>query len=81
MREDRWLIGVVSAIWIVLAALYALVPMFNMPGSALVWGSGGVIFLGLTALIVQAERRPGVAASSADVSLACEPKESPHDEL
>lgn len=58
MSEDRWLIGLVSAIWTALAALYALVPMFNMPGSALVWGSGAVIFLGLTMLIAQAERRP-----------------------
>lgn len=57
MSEDGWLIGIVSAIWIALAALYAFVPMFNMPGSALVWGSGAVIFLGLTVLIAQAERR------------------------
>jgi hypothetical protein len=58
MSEDGWLIGLVSAIWTALAALYAFVPMFNMPGSALVWGSGAVIFLGLTALVVRAERQP-----------------------
>lgn len=57
MSEDGWLIGLVSAIWIALAALYAFVPMFNMPGSALVWGSGAVIFLGLTLLVTRAERR------------------------
>jgi hypothetical protein len=57
MNEDSRLIGLVSAIWIALAALYAFVPMFNMPGSALVWGSGAVIFLCLTALVARAERR------------------------
>lgn len=57
MSEDGWLIGVVSVIWVALAALYAFVPMFNMPGSALVWGSGAVIFLGLTAFIARSEQR------------------------
>jgi hypothetical protein len=58
MSEDGWLIGLVSAIWTALAALYAFVPMFNMPGSAPVWGSGAVVFPGLTVLVAQAERRP-----------------------
>jgi Na+-driven multidrug efflux pump len=57
MSEDGWLIGLVSAIWIALAALYAFVPMFDMPGSALVWGSGAAIFLALTALVARAEGR------------------------
>lgn len=57
MREDAWLIGAVSAIWLVLAGLYAFVPMFNMPGSALVWGSGAAIFLALAVLVAGAERR------------------------
>lgn len=57
MSEDAWLIGLVSAIWVALAALYAFVPMFNMPGSALVWGSGAVIFLILTGLIARADRQ------------------------
>jgi hypothetical protein len=58
MSEDSWLIGLVGAIWTALATLYAFVPMFNMPGSALVWGSGALIFLGLTALVVRKERGP-----------------------
>ena len=57
MTEDGWLILLVSAVWIALAALYAFVPVFDMPGSALVWGSGAAIFLGLTALIAKLERR------------------------
>lgn len=57
MTEDGWLIGLVSAIWIALAALYAFVPMFDMPGSALVWGSGAVIFVALTVLVGRADRR------------------------
>lgn len=57
MSEDGWLIGVVCVVWLALAALYALVPMFDMPGSALVWGSGAAIFAALTGLIVRAERR------------------------
>jgi hypothetical protein len=56
MSEDGWLVGLVSAIWMALAVLYAFVPMFDMPGSALVWGSGAVIFLALTFLIGSAER-------------------------
>ncbi len=57
MTVDVWLIGLVTAIWAALAALYAFVPMFNMPGSALIWGSGAVIFLCLAALAGCAERR------------------------
>jgi hypothetical protein len=43
------LIGFVSLVWIALAALYAFVPMFAMPGAAFVWGSGAVVFLVLAA--------------------------------
>ena len=57
MTEDGWLILLVSAVWTALAALYAFVPVFDMPGSALVWGSGAATFLGLTALIAKRERR------------------------
>lgn len=57
MSEDGWLIGTVSAIWLALAALYAFVPMFDMPGSALVWGSGAAIFLALTVLLARVEAR------------------------
>lgn len=51
MSEDVVLILVVSLIWAGLAALYGLVPMFAMPGSALVWGSGAAVFLALAAAI------------------------------
>lgn len=57
MSDDVWLIGLVTAIWAALAALYAFVPMFNMPGSALIWGSGALIFFCLAALAVVAELR------------------------
>lgn len=57
MTEDSLLISLVSLIWIVLAALYAFVPMFAMPGSAIVWGSGGAIFLVLALIIAISERR------------------------
>jgi len=57
MSEDAWLIAAVGAVWAALAGLYAFVPMFAMPGSALVWGGGAVIFLALAMLIVRADRR------------------------
>lgn len=56
MTEDRVLIGLVSLIWIALAALYAFVPMFAMPGSAIVWGSGAAVFLVLAVIIAVSER-------------------------
>ena len=40
MTEDAWLIASVSVVWVGAAALYALVPLFHMPGSAQVWGAG-----------------------------------------
>jgi len=57
MTEDSVFIGLVIAIWIVLAALCAFVPMFAMPGSAVVWGSGAAVFLVLALIIAIAERR------------------------
>jgi hypothetical protein len=57
MTEDSVFIGLVSLIWIVLAALYAFVPMFAMPGSAVVWGSGAAVFLVLAVIIAIMERR------------------------
>jgi hypothetical protein len=57
MTEDSVFIGLVSVIWIALAALYALVPMFAMPGSAIVWGSGAAVFLVLAVFIAISERR------------------------
>ncbi len=39
-----------------LAVVYAVVPMFNMPGYTLVWGWGAVIFLALAVLIAAVSR-------------------------
>lgn len=33
-----------------LAIVYAAVPMFSMPGYAVVWGWGALVFLGLAVL-------------------------------
>jgi hypothetical protein len=57
MSEDSWLIALVAAVWVALAALYAFVPAFHMPGSAAVWGTGALIFLALAILIALADRR------------------------
>jgi hypothetical protein len=57
MKEDIVLLVVVSAVWVVLAVLYATVPMFAMPGYASVWGVGSVIFLLLAGMILVAEMR------------------------
>jgi hypothetical protein len=57
MTEDSVLIGLVSLIWLALAALYAFVPMFAMPGSAVVWGSGAIVFVVLAAIAANAEFR------------------------
>ena len=57
MSEDGWLVGVVFVVWAVLAIAYAVVPMFHMPESALVWGSGAALFLGLGLIAAAAERR------------------------
>ncbi len=51
MKEDIWLLVIVFAVWAALAVLYAVVPMFHMPGYAGVWGWGAVIFLVLAAAI------------------------------
>jgi hypothetical protein len=59
MTEDGALIAFVAAVWTALAALYALVPMFDMPGSAFVWGSGAALFAALAVAIARAERRSG----------------------
>lgn len=57
MREDSVLFLAVFAVWLLLAIVYAVVPMFTMPGYAVVWGWGSLIFLGLAALIALAMRR------------------------
>jgi hypothetical protein len=57
MTEDSVLIALVCLIWAALAGLYAFVPMFSMPGSAMVWGSGAVVFFVLTAFTGATEWR------------------------
>jgi hypothetical protein len=57
MTEDAWLIACVSVVWAVLAALYAFVPLFHMPGSAQVWGAGALIFVALAILIARVEAK------------------------
>ena len=57
VTEDAALIGIVFIVWAALALLYGFVPMFGMPGSALVWGAGAILFLALAAVIVAADRR------------------------
>lgn len=57
MSEDSWLFGIVFAVWLALAIVYAAVPMFSMPGYAVVWGWGSLVFLGLAALVALAVRR------------------------
>jgi len=55
MTEDSILIAFVCLIWAALAALYAFVTMFSMPGSAMVWGSGAAVFLGLAIMTAARE--------------------------
>jgi hypothetical protein len=57
MNEDSLLFGIVFAVWLALAVVYAVVPMFSMPGYAVVWGWGALVFLGLAALVGIARRR------------------------
>lgn len=57
MSNDSLLFLAVFAVWLLLAILYAVVPMFAMPGYAAVWGYGSLVFLGLAALTALAVRR------------------------
>jgi membrane protein implicated in regulation of membrane protease activity len=57
MNWDSLIFLAVFAVWLVLAILYATVPMFAMPGYASVWGWGSLVFLGLAALTGLAARR------------------------
>jgi hypothetical protein len=57
MNEDSLLFAIVFAVWLALAIVYATVPMFAMPGYAVVWGWGALVFLGLAALVAVASRR------------------------
>lgn len=73
MSTDAWLIGMVGAVWLVLAALYAFVPAFHMPGSTLVWGAGAIGFIALAALIAGAERHNHGAATRHSTKRSREP--------
>lgn len=44
MSFDLALVLLVAAVWLLLAAAYALVPLLAMPGAAALWGSGGLVF-------------------------------------
>lgn len=57
MNQDSLLFLAVFAVWILLALVYAIVPMFAMPGYAAVWGYGSLVFLGLAILTAIAARR------------------------
>lgn len=56
MSLDLALVALVAAVWLLLAAAYALVPMLAMPGAAVLWGSGGIVFALLAGCIRAAER-------------------------
>ena len=57
MTTDVRLLAAVAAVWAVLSALYATVPMLaHMPGSALLWGAGAAVFAAIAALTWKAER-------------------------
>jgi hypothetical protein len=57
MKEDSLLLFGVFAVWALLAVVYATVPALAMPGYAVVWGLGSLVFLALAAVIAVAERR------------------------
>lgn len=49
-RLDAALLGIVFAVWGVLALMYATIPMIQMPTSFRVWGLGALLFLVLAFL-------------------------------
>lgn len=53
---DTVLLGIVFVVWGALAAMYATVPMIQMPTAFRVWGLGAVLFLALTILAALAKR-------------------------
>ncbi|OHC74949.1 MAG: hypothetical protein A3G18_01335 [Rhodospirillales bacterium RIFCSPLOWO2_12_FULL_58_28] len=56
MSNDIKLLVLVAVVWLLLALAYALVPMLNMPGGALAWGSGAALFMLLAFWAGKAER-------------------------
>ncbi len=59
MDEDVAALALVFAVWALLAAAYALVPMLNMPDAARVWGAGAAVFLALAVWVARSRRRRG----------------------
>jgi hypothetical protein len=57
LNQDSLLFLAVFAVWILLALVYAVVPLFAMPGYAAVWGYGSLVFLGLSIVTTVAARR------------------------
>ncbi len=57
MKQELWLLVIVSAVWAALALVYATVPALHMPGYATVWGGGAVVFLVLAVAIGAARHR------------------------
>ena len=47
MKDDVVILLDVFVVWAALATVYALVPMFDMPAAARVWGAGSIAFLAL----------------------------------
>ena len=54
---DALLIGIVFAVWALLAVLYATLDVIRMPPAATVWGLGAALFLVLTLVLVWAGTR------------------------
>ncbi len=63
-RLDAILLGIVFAVWGVLALMYATIPMIQMPTSFRVWGLGAILFLLLA--ILAARGGPGRGQGQGD---------------
>ncbi len=61
---DTVLLGIVFCVWGALAAMYATIPMIQMPTAFRVWGLGAVLFLVLTVIVAIAGRRGRKRAAS-----------------
>ncbi len=59
MTDDLALFLLVALVWALLAAAYALVPMLAMPGAALLWGAGAVVFALIARRVHAAGRTAG----------------------
>jgi hypothetical protein len=51
MSRDVLLFLAVFAVWLALAIVYAAVPALAMPGYAVVWGLGSLVFLALALIL------------------------------